>query len=58
MASNTWPWQKNVQYFHLEFRHNNAFYYVARGLVSIVDNFFHICVGLFSYISRRGTRWD
>lgn len=57
MTINTWPWLKNVQYSNLEFRYN-AFYCVARGLVSAVDNFFHICVGLFCYISRRGTRWD
>ena len=40
------------------FRYNNAFYCVAQGLVSAVDNFFHICVGLFCSISRSGTRWD
>ena len=26
--------------------------------MSAVDNFFHICVGLFCSISRSGTRWD
>lgn len=58
MAINTWPGLKNVQYLNLEFRYNNEFHCVARGLVSAVDNFFHICVGLFCYISRRGTKWD
>lgn len=57
MASNTRSWLKNVQYSHFEFRCNNAFYCVAQGLVSTVDNFFHICVGLFCSVSRSGARW-
>lgn len=42
---------KECSVFNLEFRYN-AFYCTAWGLVSAVDNFFHICVGLFCYIAE------
>jgi hypothetical protein len=52
MAINTWPWLKNVQNFQLESMCNNTAFWVAWGLETAVDNFFHICVGLFGSISK------